>query len=65
MKQVIDIKNCTMEKVSSAILFIMGTVFLFLAIFDGWMYLLITVVSYAAGILVNDLDEGDYRKGRP
>lgn len=57
MKQVIDIKNCTMEKVSSAILFIMGTVFLFLAVFDEWMYLLVAVVSYAAGILVRDLKD--------
>lgn len=58
MKQVIDIKNCTMEKVSSAILFIMGTVFLFLAIFEGWMYLLVAIVSFAAGILVSDLKDG-------
>lgn len=58
MKQVIDIKNCTMEKVSSAILFIMGTVFLFLAIFEGWMYLLVAIVNFAAGILVSDLKDG-------
>lgn len=58
MKQVIDIKNCTMEKVSSAILFVLGTVFLFLAIFEGWMYLLVAIVSFAAGILVSDLKDG-------
>lgn len=60
MKQVINIKNCTMEKVSSAILFAMGTVFLFLAIFQAWMYIFTMLVCFAAAILVRDLKE-DHR----
>lgn len=55
MKQVVNIKNCTMEKVSSAILFAMGTVFLFLAIFEAWMYIFTMLVCFAAAILVRDL----------
>lgn len=59
MKQVINIKNCTMENVSAAILFVLGTVFLFLSIFEAWMYLFTMVVCYAAAILVKDLKEDD------
>lgn len=60
MKQVINIKNCTVEKVSSAILCVMGTVFLFLAIFEAWMYIFTMLVCFAAAILVRDLKE-DHR----
>lgn len=57
MKQVIDIKNCTIENVSSTILFILGTVFLFLAIFEAWMYLFIMGICYAAAFLVRDFKD--------
>lgn len=57
MKQVIDIKNCTIENISSTILFILGTVFLFLAIFEAWMYLFIMGICYVAAFLVRDFKD--------
>ena len=57
MKQVINIKNCTIENVSSTILFILGTVFLFLAIFEAWMYLFTMGICYAAAVLVSDFKD--------
>ena len=57
MKQVIDIKNCAIENVSSTILFILGTVFLFLAIFEAWMYLFIMGICYVAAFLVRDFKD--------
>lgn len=57
MKQIIKMQNITLEKVSSTILLIAGTVFLFLALFSGWMYFFIMGVCYSAAILVNDIEE--------
>ena len=50
-------QNITLEKVSSTILLIAGTVFLFLALFSGWMYFFIMGICYSAAILVNDIEE--------
>ena len=58
MKQVIDIKNFTIEKVSSVILMLLGTFFLILALTVAWMYLFNTSICFAAAILVRDLKDG-------
>ena len=59
MKQVMHIKNCTMENVSSTLLVILGTFFLYFAVFEAWMYLLVAGICYAAAILVRDLKIDD------
>lgn len=54
MKNVINIKDFTLEKVSSAILCIGGTVFLLLALLVAWKYYFTMSICYAAAILVRE-----------
>ena len=64
MKQVINLRKCTIENVSSTLLIIAGTVFLFMALFNAWMYSLVMAVCYAAAVLIRDLKDDEHQKGK-
>lgn len=65
MKQVVDIKNFTIEKVIAVILILLGTFFLILSLTVAWMYLFNTGICFAAAILVRDLKDGNDISKRP
>lgn len=57
MKRVIHIKESSMERICSVILFAVGTVFLLMALFGAWRYFFTMGVCYAAGFLFREVDE--------
>lgn len=61
MKHVMNMKDCTIEKVSSITLYVVGTIFLLLALFVAWKYYFTMSICYAAAILVRE-EEKDISK---
>lgn len=57
MKKVIGIKESSMERICSIILFAVGTVFLFMALFGAWRYFFTMGICYAAGILFREVGD--------
>ena len=57
MKKVIGIKESSMERICSNILFAVGTVFLFMALFGAWRYFFTMGICYAAGILFREVGD--------
>ncbi len=62
MKRVIDIKENSMERICSIMLFAAGTVFLLMALFGAWRYLFTMGICYAAGLLFHEVDEENEKK---
>ena len=57
MKKVIGIKESSMERICSIILFAVGTVFLFMALVGAWRYFFTMGICYAAGILFREVGD--------
>ena len=57
MKKVIGIKESSMERICSIILFAVGTVFLLMALFGAWRYFFTMGICYAAGILFREVGD--------
>ena len=62
MKRVIHIKESSMERICSVILFAVGTVFLLMALFGAWRYFFTMGVCYAAGLLFREVGEENKNK---
>lgn len=65
MKRVIDIKESSMERICSIILFTAGTVFLLMTLFGAWRYFFTMGICYAAGLLFREVgEENENKDGR-
>lgn len=65
MKMVIDIKESSMERICSIILFAAGTVFLLMALFGAWRYFFTMGICYTAGLLFREVgEENENKDGR-
>lgn len=62
MKMVMDIKDGSMERICSIILFAVGTIFLLMALFGAWRYFFTMGVCYAAGLLFREVGEENEKK---
>lgn len=62
MKHAVHVKDFTLENVSSTILVIMGTIFLFLALFSACMYFFVMAICYISAILIMDFEKDEKKK---
>lgn len=59
----LELEDYAMENVSAAVCFLVGTVFLVLAVLGTWCYFLMMGLCYAVAIMIYE-DPDDEEKGR-